>query len=518
MLTYTAEHLRHITDYTQARLKADAELKPRPLPTKPAEMTWRDYLVLLLHVGAELEHGLMVQYLYAAYSLGADGVPPEDRPKVKKWQDALLTVAREEMGHLLTVQNLLCLIGGPVSVNRNEFPWDTPFFPFEFMLEPVSKASLAKYVFAEMPGNVAFLEGLFVEAAGGKPTRSFIDKDIPFLRATMKQWVQQRGRYPQAEIYMKILHIFESPEYIPDSVFRPDTYPLQASWDDWGRSYAPRPSPPYGPSPKIDTSKAHIVIERAATRTEALYALRMILGQGEASEIRHGRHPVEIGEQAPDRELSHFERFVEIFREFDEKKISASWNPVRDVPVNPTTIGATGEPDARRASLHPTSITAKASLKWANLFNLRYRMLLSYITHTFRLSREVPPDEPNARGAMMAKIFGEMYNLKAIAGILVDMPLTDEPGDQRRAGPPFEMPYSIDLPLDEIDCWSRHRDVVQSSLDLCHDLLDQADGDFASAPPAGGNYLRALRNQDQNTLAWIDTVLAGRRARGGGRP
>ena len=63
---------------------------------------------------------------------------------------------------------------------------------------------------------------------------------------------------------------------------------------------------------------------------------------------------------------------------------------------------------------------------------------------TFRLARTVSPDEPNTRGAVMAKIFGEMYNIKTIAGILVVMPLTDKPGDKHRAGPPFEMPYSLE--------------------------------------------------------------------------
>jgi len=518
MTKYTAEHLRHISNYTQARLKADAELKPRPLPTKPDEMTWRDYLVMLLHVAAELEHGLMIQYLYGAYSLGGEGVPPADRAQVKEWQDALLSVAREEMGHLLTVQNLLCLIGGSVSVNRNEFPWDTPFFPFPFKLEPLSKSSLAKYIFAEMPGNFSHLEDLFVEAAGGKRSRSFIEQDVPFFKETVKEWVEARGKQPQAEVYMKILHIFENPEFIPDSVFRSETYPMQSSWDDWGRSYAPKPSPPYGPKPKVENSKANVIVERAATRTEALYALRQILGQGEASEIKHGNRPAPVGEQAPDGEMSHFQRFVKIFREFEQRNISASWNPVRDIPVNPTTTTVNGKPDPRRSEFHPTPITAKGSLKWASLFNVRYRMLLRYLTHTFRLARDVPPDVPNTRGAMMAKIFGEMYNLKTIAGILVDMPLTDKPSDKRRAGPPFEMPYSLDLPLDEIDCWSRHRDVVLNSIEICNVLIDPADDHLSSTPPAGEPYLRTLRNQDQKTLEWIDIVLAGLRAKGDSRP
>ena len=514
MPKYNSEHLSHIAAYQQEKLKAAAagDVKIRPLPTKPREMTWRDYLIMLLQIGAELEHGLMIQYLYAAYSLGGDGVPEEDQHIVRGWQDLILTVAREEMGHLLTVQNLLCLVGGPVSFNREEFPWDTPFYPYPFKLEPVSKSSLAAYIFAEMPGNFAYLERHYAELGGGIRRKEFLDEDIPFIEETVRNWVRQRDTHPVGEVYQKIVDIISNPKHIPDSVFRPETYPLQASWDDWGRSYGPKPASPSGDDAKPDNKKANIIIERAATRTEALYALREILGQGEASEMKPKKRRDLRGLPAPDGELSHFERFVDMFQDY-EKRVSKTWNPVRPVPVNPTTIRSTEHRDPRRAAFHPTPITAKASRRWANLFNVRYRMLLTYLTHTFRLARTVSPDEPNTRGAVMAKIFGEMYNIKTIAGIVVVMPLTDKPGDKHRAGPPFQMPYTIELPLDEIDCWRMHRDVVLSSMELCDELLDPAHDHLTTTPPAGEPYLRALRNGDQKTLAWIDTVLAGLRAK-----
>jgi hypothetical protein len=120
----------------RALAAAETTLKVRPIPTKPEEMTWRDYLIMLLHIGSELEHGLMVQYLYAAYSLGGDHLSEEDQAEVQQWQDLILTVAREEMGHLLTVQNLLCVVGGPISFDRENYPWDSPFYPFQFNFEP----------------------------------------------------------------------------------------------------------------------------------------------------------------------------------------------------------------------------------------------------------------------------------------------------------------------------------------------------------------------------------------------
>ena len=136
-----------LNKYTIAALSS----KKRP------DMTWKDHLVMLLHIGAEIEHSLMVQYLYAAYSLGGEQVlPPERRPMVQRWQEDILAVAREEMGHLITVQNILTLIGGSINLERVNLPWDIPFYPFPFKLEPVSLDSIACYVYAEMPSEQEF--------------------------------------------------------------------------------------------------------------------------------------------------------------------------------------------------------------------------------------------------------------------------------------------------------------------------------------------------------------------------
>lgn len=516
MPKYLLHHLSHVSHHRRGRHEhAAGTVEFPPLPTKPPEMPWRDYLIMLLHVGAELEHGLMVQYLYAAYSLGGDNVPPEDQDKVREWQELILTVAREEMGHLLTVQNLLCFVGGPVSFNREEFPWDTPFYPFPFMLEPLSLESLAAYVFAEMPGNFDTLEKIYAGSAKGSLDEYFEHVGIPFIEKTVKKWVRNRGAHPVGEVYKLITDIIKDPKKIPDSDFRPDSYPLQASWDDWGRSYAARPTMPDGTSPKQDPNKAHIIIEQVGTRTDAIRALQEISNQGEAADLKPKTFKLTVTEE-PGDELSHFARFKEIFEEFEKKSEKPGWNPVRKVPRNPTT-NTDPEADPRRARGFLTPITAKASLLWANLSNVRYRLLLTYLTHTFRLARVVAPDEPNVRGAMMAKIFGEMYNLKAISGILVRMPLTDKAGDERRAGPPFEMPYTIDLPLDETDCWRLHKDLVMTSKNLCETLLDPEKNHLATTPPEGKDYLLTLRSLDQKAMAWIDTVLTGLRGHGGKR-
>src|SRR5271165_3673026 len=93
-----------------AKLEEEHELAKRH--KKRPDMSWRDHLVMLLSFGAAAEHCLMVQYLYAAYSMRTERESPERSKMIEGWRSNILAVAREEMGHLLTVQNVLpCLSG-----------------------------------------------------------------------------------------------------------------------------------------------------------------------------------------------------------------------------------------------------------------------------------------------------------------------------------------------------------------------------------------------------------------------
>jgi hypothetical protein len=200
-------------------------------------------------------------------------------------------------------------------------------------------------------------------------------------------------------------------------------------------------------------------------------------------------------------------RLLEAFRTAKDPR-----DLVHAVPVNPTTTLGPDKPEGS------TSIEQPTSRDWGILFNLRYRALLAYLSHSYRLARLVDTREPNVRGGVMHKAFGEMYNLKAIAGILVHRPLKDGvPSDQACAAPPFEMPHTMDLPIDEPDCWQQHKDILKASLNVCHTLLAAED---PSAPPLTadeGNYLRTLRQLDQASIAWIDTIRDGLLRNGGRR-
>jgi hypothetical protein len=106
-------------------------------------------LLRLLHVAAEIEHALMTQYLYAAFSVKPiyQAIAGHGAPN----SNDLLGVAIQEMQHLGKVNQLLVALGAGPTLIREDFPYEPDIYPFPFHLEPLSRASLAKYVWTEAP-------------------------------------------------------------------------------------------------------------------------------------------------------------------------------------------------------------------------------------------------------------------------------------------------------------------------------------------------------------------------------
>jgi hypothetical protein len=434
----------------------------KPVSELPAGFSGHDYAVYLLHIAAEIEHLLMVQYLYAAYSLGGDKVPEAQQAKVRRWQETILGIAKEEMAHFISVQNILRLIGGPLNLDRNDYPWDAPFYPFQFSLEPLSRASLARYIVTESPEKWP----ADVSAAEKKEI-------IDLAKAKQTVPVKRVG-----DLYSLMISVIGNEKLLPDELFQADTLPYQASWDEWGRAYRQGAR---GAALNPGSQTPDLLIMTAYSRASAVAALEAVAEQGEAAHID------------PDiDETSHFRRFLQIYREFP--KAADKWSPTANIAINPRTMGGT-EP------IEDTNYIAdEQSRHWGDLFNLRYRMLLLYLAHGFRMSSaDARLDDAGARGMIVHRTFGEMYNLRAVAKIMTKLPLGPPPHDLC-AGPPFEMPYSIALPAAERDCWRLHLDLLEASTQLAGRLEPRASGPEQ-------NYLRSLTALDLETIATIRKIM-----------
>jgi hypothetical protein len=559
---------------------SDQELRGDP---PAAGLTWHGYLIQLLHIASSIEHALMVQYLYAAYSLDDKRRNPKERAKVALWQNLILSIAKEEMGHLLTVQNVLCLLGGQMELVRKNYPWDSGFYPFEFRLEPLTVGSLACYIYAEMGDEPALgsklLDKLYVKLCKkhledrAKRDRARVREQghTDRFQETRKSYkeLSQQNVHKVGVLYERMIQILSDGDCVHDSVFHSNSVRFQASADEWGRGYGiatmadlPLPKPPTKkPSAEFDefirllaeeptdqrrklvdrmyklrdcygnlseaeqqaaaenATRAAVMIERVATRQQAVDALSHIAEQGEGAIFKL---------------QSHFARFSLIMEDFQEfrkaenkgqrkqkrkgnKKEKEEWEPwTHPVATDPRTrwpdeSAAAAPSEPGRASI----ITHPLSEKWANLFNLRYRMLLTYLSHAFQLVRD--GSEAQLRGAVIHKVFSEMYNLKAIAGILVQLPLTARKKDNSRAGPPFQMPYTLAIPMNPMDRWRLHGDLLEGAGKLIQQIRGDIDKlkrnrSLALTPEflsSSEDSLRGMDELDKLSIDWIGKVIAG---------
>ena len=426
------------------------------IPAHYPPLAPRDEVVFLLHTGAEIEHALLVQYLYAAYSLKSPKeVPEEHASKVRAWKRTLLEIAREEMGHLITVQNLLRLIGGPINLEREDYPFRSQLYPFQFRLERVSKSSLAKYVVAEMPYMP-------------EPTDEMKDIILQAVDAGTMQ-VNQVGA-----IYARILQLFAVPTPDGEPCLGDDDFvggigSRQAGYSAWGGA-------------------ASVLVPQVTNRDEALHAIAELAEQGEGLE------------DSVDRP-SHYQRLLAMYRALPD---AGEWEATYRVPADPNT----GPGEGVDLGMNEGRISHPLSLKWAELFNLRYRLLLAYLAHF--LQSDGPLIDQNAdhtaRGLLNKWTFDEMRHLSLIASRLARLPRLEGAGDLEsadRAGAPFELPYTLNLPDREQDRWRTHLDVLQACKGLEASIVTTHPED------ADDDLLADLLRYDTEAIAMSRAAMRG---------
>jgi hypothetical protein len=395
---------------------ASASFTVLPQPDPP--LTFRDSAVFLMQLAAEIEHALLVQYLYAAFSLdrSAPGVPNTAFGNI-------FNTAKEEMGHLLTVQNVLLALGSSASLFRENMPIDTDFYPFPFMLEPVSRSSLAKYVLAEMPDGGLDAQKLAQVKADAGVSDSVMVNQVSHLYRAIVEFLEQAS----------------------DGIFDSSLQTLQGDPTDWRASSVTVTRDAVTQRP-IDVGPG-VFVTPIATRAEALDALRIIALQGEGA----------AGAEGP---ASHFRRFLAIY----DAAVTAPGPIALSVATHPNT------------SVHPDpverggAITHPVSRLWAQLSNSRYRMLLAYLGHYLATDRGT-----NGRTDLAEFAFEEMGNIARLSAHLVTLDRTTMAADGK-AGPPFEMPYTLLQPIKPVSRWRMQLDLIGDS-SLLKDRIVAQQGD-----------------------------------------
>jgi Ferritin-like len=342
----------------------------------------REELIGALEEASELEHGLMLQYMFAALSMKKrldEGLTGAQQELVRDWESRILAVMREEMAHLGTVCNLLSAIGGAPRFGRPNFPQAArEYYPFSFMLLPFSDEALHRFIRFELPKGERPPEppkkGKFLELAGS-----------PVPEPLEYQYVGELyGQIDQAFATLPEKQLFIGPRYSQDT-------------EDWSR---------------------RMQILRVVDRATANAAIDFIVREGEGAPGR--------------RQGSHYETFLQLRSELAAQPEFAAARPV--VP-NPRTR------PHRDAPLPGTLLTHADTIRVAELFNACYEIALLMLVQLYSHGGETLGERDALRSAARQLM---TMAIRPIGEILTEMPATGDP-KEGNAGATFELytPLSV---------------------------------------------------------------------------
>jgi Ferritin-like len=396
----------------------------------------RDKARILLETAAEVEHALVVEYLYAAFSLKSsqEVSDPAQQSALQDWFDVLRLIARQEMGHLMTAQNLLLAIGLRPNLEREDFPPRKDLYPFKLHLEPLSQRSLAKYVAAEAPQDPTGIDDIIelaTESAGTTVHRVGTIYGLLGVVFSTEQSVTAggSGSDPWGMVLRRLAAAAhqQSPAsswHLGDDAIDPQTLAFQGHTEHW--------------------SGGDVTIHLIGDRAAALEAIRDVAEQGEG--------PTDSGK------ASHFDRYRRMYRGGDGippfPPADAAWTPTHAVPKNP----------------RPDAIDEPRTRRWAQLADLRYALLLGFIEHHLLTS------DADDRANLAGWAFAEMFGLRRLAEKLVTLPQ-----GSGVAALPFTLPASLHLPATEPERWQLQRARTTAAIEHVRQMqaADPADADDA---------------------------------------
>lgn len=387
----------------QARVRPPLTV-PAVLGRGPAIAT-RGELWTVLKQAAALELAVMLQYLYAAFSVPTHGAGLE-YVRRGQWtaqqlelacgqggatlddgiRGVLLNVAREEMIHFLLVNNIIMAMGEPFHVPVIDFATinsELPV-PLDFALEQLSVGSVQRYIAIEQPA------GLTPEVRREGGTRLEAVRPLGFSWGSV------------SELYAGIR---EGLRRVPD------LFLVEKGRGGGEHHLFMRES--------VNTVHPDYQLE-VDDLSSALFAVDFISEQGEGGVL---------GSAAPS-DTSHFHSFLRIGEVLTTERVAGPhgrlvpWSPAYPVLRNPTL----GAGDAAK-----DQITDPEARTVARLFNRSYHLMLQLMVQHFGES----PDGSLRRSKLMNASIDVMTGvMRPLAELLVTM----ESGRRgRTAGPTFEL-------------------------------------------------------------------------------
>ena len=389
-------------------------------PEAPFVIEHREALIYMLCEASELEHAIMCQYLFAAFSLKEsedEGLTPDELAAVTSWQRKILNVAAGEMLHLALVNNMLSAIGAAPHLSRPNLPAPAGHYPagVQLTLLPFGDQALQHFMFLERP------EGMDLDDAEG----------LAALQ-TATPTVNPRDIVPTPQDFATVGHLYRS--------IKAGLRHLAAKYgEDWLFTGPPRAQatpalfgwPNLLPVTGLDSACA---------------AVEEIVEQGEGPR-GHWRD-------------AHFGQFVAILDEYQQMRAAnPGFEPTRPV------MAANVRPHDRADAV--PLITDPLTARVTDLFNVGYEILLQLFERFFAHTTETDPQLKvlaDASVALMVQV------IKPLGSLITTLPAG--PGyPARTAGPSFELFYESDylMPHQEA-AWALLAERLDVAAWLCGEL------------------------------------------------
>ena len=358
----------------------------------------REALIYTLGKAAELEHLVMLQYIFAASSLKQrveENLTPETFAAVQRWRKTLLEISQQEMLHLALVQNLLTAVGAAPRLARPNFPMPAYAYPAGVRIElvPFGEAALRHFAFLERPEghDIADPEEFAALAEAIPLANEAPDGIVPHLHEF--DTIGQLYRSIQAGLEYLDGHLGHDRLFV-------------------------------GP-PDAQATEEHFRWPELVAVTDldsARQAIDTIVEQGEGAR--------------GDWRYAHFGRLIGVLDEYLELKAAdPDFQPARPV------IAANVRPQPTGVVV--PLITDPGTTRAMDLLNVVYEVLLQLLSRYFAHT-----DETEEQLQVLADVaVGLMYTaIKPLAAIVTVMPIGPE-HPHVTAGPAFELFYQVDYLL-----------------------------------------------------------------------
>ncbi len=371
----------------------------------------REALVYMICEAAELEHALMCEYLFAAFSLKREGLSAEQQALVERWRSVVVGVAVQEMMHLAITANLLTALGASPHLSRPNLPQPARHYPpgIRLALLPFGEEALRHFLYLERPEGMVLDDAPGLDALGAAAPLMDPDEIVPRLqdfatvghlyRSIEAGFAHLADKFGEARLFVG-----------------PPQAQVTAALFGWPEL-----------QPVTDVASATAAVEAIVEQ-----------GEGPRGEWTH----------------AHFGRFKRVLDEY----LAAIATDPTFTPAHPA-VAASVRDD--RLPLITDPITARA----ADLSNVVYEVLLLLL---YRLFARI--DETDEQVAALADVgIGLMRDaLTPLGTLLATLPLGPEyPGIT--AGAPFELFYQPDYLLPhQRAAWT----IIAERLDVAADYAD----------------------------------------------